>query len=390
MFHLLRNADVYAPQQLGRVQILVSEGKIVWIGAEDLELPPALSCGETDLGGRRTLPGLIDLHAHITGGGGECGPTTRVPPLSLTDFSTAGISTVIGVLGTDGTTRNVASLLAAARSLDGEGLSAWCYTGSYQIPPITLTGDVRGDIVHIDKIIGVGEIAISDHRSSQPTLDELLRLASDAHVAGLMSGKAGILHLHVGDGARGLAPIRSCLEQAEIPARTYHPTHVNRHRGLFAEAIDLAKLGCTIDVTAFPADENTDQMSASEAWLAWHEAGAPADRLTISSDGGGCMPRFDEQGQAVSMDVGQPQLLAATMTELLNAGQSLEAVAPAFTTNPANLLRLANKGRIGIGADADLAVLDDSNRVTDLMIAGTWHVRDGKPMIFGTFESPTS
>ena len=52
-------------------------------------------------------------------------------------------------------------------------------------------------------MIGIGELALSDHRSSQPTRDELLRIASDAHVAGMISGKAGIVHLHLGDGERG-------------------------------------------------------------------------------------------------------------------------------------------------------------------------------------------
>ena len=83
----------------------------------------------------------------------------------------------------------------------------------------------------MDAIIGVGEVAISDHRSSQPTLDELLRLASEAHVGGLMSGKAGILHLHVGDGPRGLDLVREALDRSEIPARVFNPTHVNRSGG---------------------------------------------------------------------------------------------------------------------------------------------------------------
>ena len=101
-----------------------------------------------------------------------------------------------------------------------------------------LTGSVRSDLVLLEPLLGIGELAISDHRSSQPTLDEILRLAADAHVAGLMTGKAGILHLHLGDGPRGLELVRRALEQSEIPARVFNPTHVNRRKALFAEAVE--------------------------------------------------------------------------------------------------------------------------------------------------------
>src|SRR5205085_7564452 len=137
---------------------------------------------------------------------------------------------VVGLLGTDGATRTIRDLVGRTLGLREEGISAWCYTGNYQVPVQTLTGSVRDDIVFIDPIIGVGELAISDHRSSQPTLDELLRVASDVHVAGMMSGKAGVLHLHLGDGPRGLELVRRALDGSELPPRVFHPTHVNRQR----------------------------------------------------------------------------------------------------------------------------------------------------------------
>ena len=293
---------------------------------------------------------------------------------------------MVGLLGTDDVTRSLAALVATARGLEAEGLSAWCYTGSYRVPPKTLTGTVRGDIVLIDRIVGVGEIAISDHRSGQPTLDELLRLASEAHVAGIMTGKAGTLHLHVGDGERGLSLIVEALRTAEIPARVYHPTHVNRRKALFEEALHLARRGCTIDVTAFPA-AGADEWSAAEAWRRYAAADLPPERLTISSDGGGCLPVFDAEGTPTGMEVARPQSLADALTELLASGTSPAEVLPAFTSNPAGLLRLARKGRIATGADADLVVLDREHRVLDVMARGRWHVRDGRAVMRGTFET---
>jgi beta-aspartyl-dipeptidase (metallo-type) len=245
---------------------------------------------------------------------------------------------------------------------------------------------VRRDLVLIDLILGVGEVAISDHRSSQPTLDELLRVAADAHVGGLMSGKAGVLHLHVGDGARGLQPVRDALDRTEIPPSVFHPTHVNRRRALFDEALALAERGCTVDITSFPVAEDEDAWTAVAALTRYLAAGLPPARVTVSSDGGGCLPVFDRDGRVVEMDVGSPSSLLETLARLVACGQPLERVLPAFTMNPAHLLRLPRKGHLRVGADADLVVLDDRGGPTDVMARGRWQVRTGRPAIRGTFE----
>jgi beta-aspartyl-dipeptidase (metallo-type) len=290
------------------------------------------------------------------------------------------------VLGTDDTVRSTAELVTTARGLIAEGLSAYCHTGGYHVPPATITGSVRQDIVLIDLILGVGELAISDHRSSQPTLDELLRIAADAHVAGLMMDKAGIVHLHVGDGPRGLELVRQALERSEIPSRVFNPTHVNRRKALLQEAMSLAQRGCTIDITAFPVEEGDDGWSAAEALTRYLEAGLPPERVTVSSDGGGCLPVFDPAGRVVAMDVGRPAAMAETLRELLACGQPLERVLPAFGANQARLLLLPQKGRLSEGADADLVVLDEDGAVEDVMARGRWHVLARRPVIRGALE----
>lgn len=385
---LLTNADLYAPAAMGRRHLLVAGERIVWIGTDLVDMPPTLGVETIDLQGQRVIPGLVDLHLHLTGGGGESGFASRVPALALTQLTTGAVTTAVGLLGTDDVVRTPGELLAAARGLRECGLTTYCWTGGYHVPPATLTGSVRGDIVHIDLFIGAGEIAISDHRSSQPTLDELLRLASEVHVAGLMTGKAGVLHLHLGDGARGLALVREALDTAEIPARVYHPTHVNRRAALFEEALALTERGCVIDVTAFPVDEHTgaDEVPAADAVARYLEAGLPSERITVSSDGGGCLPTFDAEGRITHMDVGRPSLLMETLRELLGRGVPLERALLPFTANPALLLRLPAKGHLAVGADADLAVLDADGGVRDLMARGRFLVRDGEPLARGPFE----
>lgn len=383
---LLCNARVYAPEACGVRHLLLGGGRILWIGADAMELPAALGADVIDLEGRRLIPGLIDGHVHVTGGGGEAGFRSRVPPQMLSRFTSAGITTVVGLLGTDDVARGPRELLAQTHALREEGLSAFAFTGGYHVPPATLTGSVRGDLVFVEALIGIGEVAISDHRSSQPTFDELLRLASDAHVAGLMTGKAGVLHLHLGDGPRGLELVRRALAETELPARTFHPTHVNRRKGLFDEALQLARDGVTIDITAFPVEEGEDAWNAADALQRFMDASLPEARVTISSDAGGCLPCFDADGRVAHMDVGESGSLLATLRELLARGVPLERALPAFTSNPARVLRLPRKGRIVVGADADLVALDGEGRVHAAIAGGIVHVRDGRLARRGMFE----
>ena len=386
MIQLLRNADLYAPEPQGIRHLLVAGETIVWVGESVPSFPASLGVEQHDLHGRRVIPGLVDCHVHLTGGGGEAGPETRVPPLELSRLTAGGVTTAVGLLGTDDTVRTTAELVTTARGLIAEGLRAYCYTGGYHVPPVTVTGSVRGDIVLIDLIVGVGELAISDHRSSQPTFDELVRVAGDAHVGGLMAGKAGIVHLHLGDGPRGLELVREAIERTELPAAVFNPTHVNRRKALFEEAMALAQQGCTIDVTAFPVAKGEDAWSAADAVIRYHEKGGPPGRITVSSDGGGCFPSFDEEGRVVALDVGRPSSMAETLKELLARGEPLERVLPAFTSNPARLLMLLRKGHLATGTDADLVVLGSDGGVEDVMARGRWHVRNGGAVVLGGFE----
>lgn len=356
------------------------------IGTSVPELDKSLDVETTDVQGASLAPGFIDAHAHITGGGGEAGPSTRVPPLNLSQFTSAGVCSVVGLLGTDDLTRNTQTLVTQVMGLREEGLSAWCYTGGYHLPAMTLTGSVRSDIVNLEPVIGVGELAISDHRSSQPTRNELLRVASDAHVAGLMTGKAGVLHLHLGDGERRLALIQDCLHESELPARVFNPTHINRNKALFDEALDLSDAGCWVDITAFPSSPDGPGYSTVEAVHRYLDKGCDPGRLTISSDGGGCLPFFNQQGEMLHMGFATCAAMSTAFVELVESGLDRDRVLAFFTSNVATLLRLRHKGRIEVGMHADLLVLDDSNHIDSVMVMGRWHVRHGNLLKRGLFE----
>ena len=132
---LLRNADVYAPEALGRRHLLLGGGKLLWMGEEEPVLPAALGAEVVDLDGARLTPGFIDGHVHVSGGGGEAGFATRVPAPLLSRYTMAGVTTVIGLLGTDDASRSTAELLSHVYALREQGLSAWGYCGGYHVPP---------------------------------------------------------------------------------------------------------------------------------------------------------------------------------------------------------------------------------------------------------------
>lgn len=386
MLRLIKNAKLYSPEKTGKAHLLLGGGKILQVSQDEIVLPKNISVEVFDAEGQAVVPGFIDAHTHITGGGGESGPQSRVPAVNLSEFTRFGVTTVVGVLGTDDLTRNTSTLITQARALNAEGMTAFVHTGGYHMPLSTLTGSAKSDIVHVEQIIGVGEFAISDHRSSQPTLEEFLRIASESYVAGLMTGKAGILHLHMGNGKRGLDLVRQAIEISEIPARVYNPTHVNRNKALFKEACAITKLGVNIDVTAMPVEPDEDAWSAHHAIDGYLQAGHDPKKITVSSDGGGCLPVFNNQGEMLKMGVGSSSLLVITLKELLKMKYTLEEVLPIFTSNISTYLRFAHKGKLEVGCDADLVRLSADGNVLDVMARGEWHMRDGQVVKFGQFE----
>jgi len=386
MFELITNANLYSPLPQGIKHLLICAGKIVSVSDRIPVLDDQFEVSQIDLNGARLIPGFIDAHAHIIGGGGEAGPSTRVPPLHLSQYTQAGVTSVVGLLGTDDLTRNPQTLLTQVMGLREEGLSAWCYTGGYHVPAVTLTQSVRSDIVNLEPVIGVGEVAISDHRSSQPTTDEILRLASEAHVAGLMTGKAGIVHFHLGDGVRGLSMIRDCLDISEIPARVFNPTHINRNKALFEEACDITSRGCTVDITAFPADESNTGWVAQDAVARYFDKGCDPTKLTISSDGGGCLPCFNAQGDLLKMGFAKSSAMAETFKAMLDINLPIEKILPLMTSNVASLLKFHQKGHIAPGFDADLLVLNAHHQIESVMANGVWHIKNQQQLVHGLFE----
>ena len=252
---LIKHADVYMPEHLGVRDVLICADKIEAI-AEGIE--PPYGCQVIEAAGMKLVPGLIDRHVHVTGGGGEGSFHTRAPEVNLSSLIKGGVTTVLGLLGTDGITRSVENLIAKVKTLKEEGISAYAVSGSYGYPSVTITGNLQKDIAFIDEVIGV-KLAMSDHRAPNISVEELIRLGSDVRTAGMLSGKAGIVVLHMGDDKRGLEPVFEALERTSIPVKTFQPTHVSRTEKLLADAMKFAKMGGKIDLTC--GESKQDRMA---------------------------------------------------------------------------------------------------------------------------------
>ena len=388
-FTLLKNAHVIAPEDLGVKDILVAGEKIAMIG-EGLSLPAIYDCEVVDCEGNYVVPGFIDSHVHLIGGGGEGGYATRTPEIQLTDITTSGVTTVLGLLGTDGVTRHVASLLAKARGLEDEGITAYIYSGSYEIPTPTITGSVRNDIILIDKVIGTGEIAMCDHRASQSPKEAYQQITAEARVGGMLSGKAGVVNMHLGDGEDGLKMLYEITKNGEIPKTQIIPTHVNRNKRLFKEAIEWAKQGGIMDVTSSvsPESGSSHSVKSSEAVKQALEAGVNIENITMSSDGNGSMPIFDEAGNNIGVGVAsQISILNEFRDMVQKENIAITDAIKIITSNIAKFTKLyPRKGCLANNSDADILVLDKDLQLQHVWARGTHMVENGKPIVFGTFE----
>ena len=383
---LFKSCEIFGPQPLGHKDVLMA-GKSIVAVADDIRMPENLGLTVIDCSGFKMIPGLIDNQVHIAGAGGEGGPASRTPSIYLSQILEAGVTTVIGCMGTDGITRSLEALLMKAKGLRQEGISAWIYTGSFQVPTPTLLGDITKDIALIEEIIGVGEIAISDHRSFCPTNEELRRIAAQARLGGMLGGKAGIVKIHMGDARKPFNPLYQVAQTSELKLAKFQPTHCNRNHFIFEDALEYGKKGY-VDLTAGSYPYSPDiEIKPSTAIKRLLEASVPLEHITLSSDGMNSLPLFDENGLLVKLEIGQPRSVFEELRDtVLQEKIPLEQALKVATSNVADILWLKNKGRIAPGKDADLVVIDDDFHIIHLAAMGQLMVHNGKMLIKGSYE----
>ena len=378
---LIKNANVYGPAHLGKKDVLVCGEKIEYM-ADSIEVGN-LPCKVIDAEGKRLIPGMIDQHVHITGGGGEGSFHTRAPEMQMSEMIENGLTTVVGLLGTDGITRSVENVYAKAMALCEEGVSAYILTGAYDYPSPTITGTIERDLTFIHNVLGV-KLAISDHRAPNVSTQELIQFGSKMRVHGMLSGKPGFVALHMGDAKSGLIPVAEAVEYTAIPIKTFRPTHVNRNERLLEQGYEFLTLGGYVDFTCGFEEEKSPARCIKTAM----ERNLPLDHITISSDGHGSWSTYDDKGELLEMGVAGMDALYQELKRMVEVYEiPLEKALPFVTSNVAEGLGLENKkGCIKTGADADLVLLGEDFTIDTVIARGKVMMERGVLLKQGTYE----
>lgn len=390
MISIIKGCRIYTPKHIGVKDILIIGGKIGGI-YDNINIKTEFFHVEIiDGKGKLLFPGFIDSHVHIIGAGGEGGYNTRTPELQLSSLVKGGITTVVGCIGTDSISRSMNELIAKTKGLKQDGLSAYCLTGSYEVPVKTATNSIKEDLMLIEEIIGVGEIAISDHRSSQPTFESFAGLVAESRVGGLLSNKAGIVDVHLGEGDRKINYLFELIDKTEIPEAQLLPTHINRNGALFREGLRYVKKGGFIDLTtSCDLDYLGDgELRASEGLREYLDKKLPIEHITFSSDGNGSMEKFDKKGKLIGYEIcSVSTLYSEVKLAIKNENIPIEDALKVITSNVANILKLEHKGTIEYGKDADLVMVDEDSLDIEMVIAkGKIMMENGEVIVKGIFE----
>jgi len=388
---LIRNGEVFGPRAMGRCDILTGGGKILAI---EKSIPPAGLPGAVeiiDARGLAVVPGFVDGHQHFTGGGGEGGFHTRTPEMQLSMNTSNGVTTAVGLLGTDALTRSVESLYAKTQAFNAEGITAFMLTGSYWHPSPTVTGSVARDLVYLQPVIGC-KLALSDIRGPHLEAADLAALAAAIRVAALVADKPGFITVHTGVKPAGLDLIFEVVQKHGTRPDMFIPTHINRRNPRLTEQVlELARLGAVVDATCMnilPAEGSVHMTAADFACLA--DENGLFDRVAFSSDAGGSLPVWNEdRSRILGMGIGTPASLLFELSSLVNQkGLPLERALRPLTTTPARAYGLAGvKGELKAGADADVLVLDPAAMaVRDVLARGAVMIRNRVIEKKGYFE----
>jgi beta-aspartyl-dipeptidase (metallo-type) len=377
---LIKNTNLYSPKSLGKKDILISNGKIVAI--DDEIVNHSVFSEVWDAKGAITTPGFIDQHIHVIGAGGKHGFASMTPQLNLGDLINCGTTTVVGLLGTDGSTRSIKTLFSKTLALNQEGITAYMYTGYYGLDKVYLMNSLQEDMIYIDSVIGC-KIAISDIRSSYPSALELLRLLRNVRVGGMLSGKKGILHLHLGALSSKMDLLFEIIENYEFPIEHISPTHVGRTKELFDQAISFAKMGGMIDITT-GASKYTDPYKSVLYAL---DNNVSIDNMTFSSDGNAGLDKLDKNNNLVGF---KSAPFDKNFEEVINlhklGGIPLEDALKLITSNPAKNLGLKNKGQVKVNSDADLCFLNSDLELNTVIANGKFMMQEGALVVKGSFE----
>ena len=379
MLKLIRGGKVYAPEAIGECDILIANDCIISMGKHIEILDDILECEIYDAHGMYVLPGIVDPHVHVSGGGGSSGLNSRVGDLDVNRIVEAGVTTVVGCLGFDRVSKSLKALLVKTLALNEQGISAYMMSGSYNLPSLTVTGSVEEDLVLLEKVIGV-KLSLGESLGNWPTFEHIKNLLAECLRGGKLGGKAGFLQVHLGEGGNGWQErlLEICSEINLKPSRVVF-THCNRNADILNESCNYAKSGGIIDLTAsFSNDEKPGSLTVHESLIRLIKDKVPLDSITISSDSNATRKLPD--GTIKYLPISN---ILEVMTHLLAEGSlRKEEVTSLFTKNCARVIGLdAKKGSLEPNKDADIIMLNQDFKLVSVLARGRWAMKNNETLI---------
>lgn len=329
-----------ASGRAGVTDVAVHRGRVVATGEA---LDPASAAEIVDATGLLVVPGLVDIHAHLSPGTGYWGldPETVAWRTGVTTWVDAGS---VGAFGLSG-----------------------------------LRAMTRGAEVAITSLINVSSIGIPGETGEHHDLTnldvELAHRVAAAHGNFVSGVKARIDRRTVGD--HGIQPLRRGLDLAERLERPlmvhvgYGPPHI-------ADILPLMREGDVLThcASGSPSDllrdgrVNEVLLDAAERGVRFdlgHGSGALDFEVLEAELEAGIRPTISTDLHAISTH-GPAFDMPTVMEKMLAVGWSLDDVVHAATALPAKVLGLP-AGALDIGSQADIAIfetIDEAHPVVDV------------------------
>ena len=386
---VVRSRRAVTPAGERPAAVAVAGGRIVAVESYHAEIPAA---HEVDLGETALLPGLVDTHVHVN----EPGRTEWEGFATATRAAAAGgVTTIIDMpLNSLPPTVNVEALRIKQKAATGQCHVDVGFWGG-AIPGNA--GDLQG--LHDAGVFGFKAFLADSGVPEFPPLDPAqLAEAFRAVQAQFVVHAEDPYHLHAAASSPAYADflasrppeaehaaVATAIETARAAGARVHILHLSAASALAliarakADGVRVTAETCphylTLDAGQIPAGATEFKCcppirDAANADLLW---AALAEGLItcVVSDHSPCTPELKRQdtgdfaaawGGIASVQLGLSVIWTAARTR----GHSLAEVVSWMARRPADLVGLTGKGRLAVGADADLVAFEpDATFVVD-------------------------
>ena len=382
--------------QLENAAIGIKDGKIAWVGTHE-QIKPHLTHYKSDqikdIDGNWVTPGLIDCHTHIVYGGNRSNEfEARLQGASYQDIAAQGG----GIVSTVSATRaaNEEELFAQSEkrllALIKEGVTSVEIKSGYGLDLETerkmlkvarALGDKHN--IHVSTTYLAAHALPPEYKDNADAyIEQVCQWLPILHSEGLVDAVDGFCE-NIAFTAAQIKRVFEVARSLDLPVKL----HSEQLSNIGASALVAAYQGLSSDHLEHLAEDDIKKMAASNTVAVL----LPGAFYTLRDTK---LPPIEALRKhqvpiAVSTDCNPGTSPLTSLLLAMNMGCTLfyltpEEVLAGTTVHAAQALGLANKGKIEVGYDADLALWDIArpadlayqmglNPIAGIMVQGQWH-----------------